>query len=98
MYKKVYIQRLYFYFQEKDDTENLNDDYNWKENLEKNIRKLKCSSTSQRNILKAINGIRNRLVMAVTYNSEEKSLNHITLFQQRPSENSLDQVINVKCN
>lgn len=77
----------------KADYENQSVSHTWEEYLEKYISNLRCSNDVKENVKKAINGIRNRLIMAVKYTPHGESLKHLTLLKHRPCDGSLDKVI-----
>ncbi|XP_065222314.1 fatty acid synthase-like [Planococcus citri] len=62
----------------------------WEEHLNKYMNILDCSEKMKQNIVKTLNGVRNRLLMTAKYSPQGEILRHITLFKQRPSESFLD--------
>ncbi|KAK7602868.1 hypothetical protein V9T40_006842 [Parthenolecanium corni] len=65
---------------------------NWQRCLEQFEQTLPCPKDCRNNIIKTLNGIRNRLITSFTYEWRGQSLNHITLFKLRTSENTLAEV------
>ncbi|XP_065212309.1 fatty acid synthase-like [Planococcus citri] len=71
-------------------SENQTSYQNWEEYLNKYMSILKCRDEAKSNVVKTLNGVRNRLLMTAKYSPQGEILRHITLFKQRPSESSLD--------
>lgn len=64
----------------------------WQRCLEQFEQTLPCPKDCRSNIIKTLNGIRNRLITSFSYEWRGRSLNHITLFKLRSSENTLAEV------
>lgn len=60
--------------------------------MRRHLNNLKLEKHSVKNIMKAVEGIRNKLIMTAQYVPRGERLKHLVLLKQRPSDSTLEKV------